>query len=146
MGDTAYTAQRTTVVRCRAAYAVIDRAGRAARLAQVLLLKSGQLRLGDTANRGPALDVVERGRCSVRMVGHPRSSEAGSNCRQAGLKARICRGAQAQREHTRLRVGWKRQTSHVRPPRLPLSGARRAQVEAMVRTAAASRPVGARAG
>ena len=39
-----------------------------------------------------------------------------------------------------------RGSERVRPPRLPLSGARRAQVEAMVRTAAASRPVGARAG
>ena len=37
-----------------------------------------------------------------------------------------------------------RGSERVRPPRLPLTGARRAEVEAMVRTAAATRPVGAR--
>ncbi|WP_029087391.1 dihydrodipicolinate synthase family protein [Brevundimonas aveniformis] len=36
-----------------------------------------------------------------------------------------------------------RGSERVRPPRLPLSGARRAEVEAMVRDAAARRPVGA---
>ena len=39
-----------------------------------------------------------------------------------------------------------RGSERVRPPRLPLAGARRAEVEAMVRTAAANRPVGARVG
>ena len=39
-----------------------------------------------------------------------------------------------------------RGSERVRPPRLPLSGARRAEVEAMVRTAAARRPEGSRAG
>ena len=37
-----------------------------------------------------------------------------------------------------------RGSERVRPPRLPLTGARRAEVEAMVRAAAAARPVGAR--